>query len=230
MSDQEGDRDKGFLSRWSQRKQEAKQLDAEGIDATPPPALVAAAEAEPEVDLSSLPKIEDLTETSDITAFLRKGIPEHLRNAALRKSWALDPAIRNYVSPALEYAYDWNTPGGVPGGGEIAASTDVAGLVARIMGTAEPDVQPELLDTESPAQPAGVSPVEADALQQPGSSVRLVDPDATPLPASGDFADRAGDTAIDANPRNSSNLDAVQQGLRRHGTAKPRFRQKFFET
>ena len=52
--------------------------------------------------------------TTDITGFLRKGVPEHLRNAALRKSWALDPAIRNYVNPALDYAYDWNTPGGVP--------------------------------------------------------------------------------------------------------------------
>ena len=61
-------------------------------------------------------------------------MPEHLRNAALRKSWALDPAIRNYVNPALEYAYDWNTPGGVPGGGELDAGVDVARLVSQIMG------------------------------------------------------------------------------------------------
>ena len=72
----------------------------------------------PEFDLSSLPKLEELTAATDITAFLRKGVPEHLRNAALRKSWALDPAIRNYVNPALDYAYDWNTPGGVPGSSE----------------------------------------------------------------------------------------------------------------
>ena len=88
----------------------------------------------PEFDLSSLPKLEELTGSTDITAFLRKGVPEHLRNAALRKSWALDPAIRNYVNPALEYAYDWNTPGGVPGGGEIGAGVDVARLVSQIMG------------------------------------------------------------------------------------------------
>ena len=72
--------------------------------------------------------------TTDITGFLRKGVPEHLRNAALRKSWALDPAIRNYVNPALEYAYDWNTPGGVPGSSEIGAGMDVARLVSQIMG------------------------------------------------------------------------------------------------
>ena len=88
----------------------------------------------PEFDLSTLPKLEELTGSTDITAFLRKGVPEHLRNAALRKSWALDPAIRNYVNPALEYAYDWNAPGGVPGGGELGAGVDVARLVSQIMG------------------------------------------------------------------------------------------------
>ena len=70
--------------------------------------------------------------------FLRKGVPEHLRNAALRKSWALDPAIRNYVNPALDYAYDWNTPGGVPGSSELGAGVDVARLVSEIMGTGVP--------------------------------------------------------------------------------------------
>ena len=91
------DDDKSFLSRWSQRKQEAKQpdRDAPAPDADAPSAPVAESEAEPEFDLSSLPKLEDLTATTDITAFLRKGVPESLRNAALRKAWPLDPAIRN---------------------------------------------------------------------------------------------------------------------------------------
>ena len=102
----------------------------------PPPQPVAEAEAAPEFDLSSLPKLEELTGATDITGFLSKGVPEHLRNAALRKSWALDPAIRNYVNPALEYAYDWNTPGGVPGGGELGAGIDVARMVSQIMGDA----------------------------------------------------------------------------------------------
>ena len=113
----------------------------------------------PEFDLSSLPKLEELTGTTDITAFLQKGVPEHLRNAALRKSWALDPAIRNYVNPALEYAYDWNTPGGVPGGGELGAGVDVARLVSQIMGepaaeTASPDASSENEAADSPAQPS----------------------------------------------------------------------------
>ena len=103
-----GGEDKGFLSRWSQRKQEAKQPepkpDEPVAEAGAPPEPVAETGPEPEFDLSSLPKLDELTSTTDITGFLRKGVPEQLRNAALRQSWALDPAIRNYVNPALEYA------------------------------------------------------------------------------------------------------------------------------
>ena len=138
----EADQDKGFLARWSQRKQEAKQPEPTPEPPAPQRPMSSGpdrqVEAEPEFDLSSLPKLEELTGTTDITAFLKKGVPEHLRNAALRKSWALDPAIRNYVNPALEYAYDWNTPGGVPGGGELDAGVDVARLVSRIMGDPRP--------------------------------------------------------------------------------------------
>src|SRR3954469_25693498 len=146
MSDQDhSDDGKSFLSRWSQRKQEAKQPDrAEPApDADAPSAPVAESKAEPEFDLSSLPKLEDLTATTDITAFLRKGVPESLRNAALRKAWALDPAIRNYVNPALDYAYDWNTPGGVPGSSEIGAGTDIARLVSQIMGGGKSVSEPQ---------------------------------------------------------------------------------------
>src|SRR5712672_4245 len=168
-SDQ-GDRDKGFLARWSQRKRQAKPPDRETplADAKVPPAPSAEGDAEPEFDLSSLPKLEDVTETTDITAFLRKGVPEHLRNAALRKSWALDPAIRNYVNPALEYAYDWNTPGGVPGHSEIGAGMDVARLVSQIMGGES---------SNEPSNPAADPVVEGES-----SLSAAVEPDPSPEP------------------------------------------------
>ena len=152
----QGDEDKGFLARWSQRKQEAKQPeptpDEPTLAAEIPPAPVAEAETEPEFDLSSLPKLEEMTGATDITGFLQKGVPEHLRNAALRKSWALDPAIRNYVNPALEYAYDWNTPGGVPGTSEIGAGMDVARMVLQIMGDSAP-AEPAVAAADSAKQP-----------------------------------------------------------------------------
>src|SRR5712672_997548 len=157
MSDdgQTGD-DKGFLARWSQRKHEAKRDGpAPAAESAVPTEPVA--EAEPEFDLSSLPKLEAMTATTDITGFLRKGVPEHLRNAALQKSWALDPAIRNYVNPALDYAYDWNTPGGVPGSSEIGAGMDVARLVSQIMGGGESVTEPQGSAVEPGHAPAADS-------------------------------------------------------------------------
>ena len=216
----EADRDKGFLARWSQRKQEAKQPEpaapaAENVESSGPPAPQEGEDVTPEFDLSSLPKLEELTASTDITAFLRKGVPEHLRNAALQKSWALDPAIRNYVNPALEYAYDWNAPGGVPGGGELDAGVDVAQLVSQIMGepaseNIKSDVNPE---DETAGSPAPSPERELPANPQSGlpQSVRR-----------GDVAETedvsAAEGAADAEPAGTV---APQQPVRRHGTAKP---------
>ena len=130
----------------------------------------------PEFDLSTLPKLEELTGSTDITAFLRKGVPEHLRNAALRKSWALDPAIRNYVNPALEYAYDWNAPGGVPGGGELGAGVDVARLVSQIMGepaaeTANSGASSADEAADSPAEPSERDLPAKPQRRSPGNSL-----------------------------------------------------------
>lgn len=206
--------DKGFLSRWSQRKQEAKEAKQEqGKEPSPAePTLGPASEknAEPEFDLSSLPKLEDLTETTDITAFLRKGVPEQLRNAALRKSWALDPAIRNYVNPALDYAYDWNTPGGVPGSGEIGAGVDVARMVSQIMGTAESVA-------EQAAEPSLATPLPEEGAAQTSEPrlaaqpVRLGQPQSDAEQVTGPVADKQADESS----------AAPQQTVRRHGTAKP---------
>lgn len=112
------DRPGRFLARWSRLKREAR---AGAAPADPParmppaetPPAEAAAGAEEAFDPAALPRIEDLTSASDITAFLRKGVPTALRNAALRRMWSLDPAIRDYIGP-VDYGWDWNTPGGVP--------------------------------------------------------------------------------------------------------------------
>jgi hypothetical protein len=222
------DQDKGFLARWSQRKQEAKQPDREApaADANTPPGPAAEGDAEPEFDLSSLPKLEDVTEATDITAFLRKGVPEHLRNAALRKSWALDPAIRNYVNPALEYAYDWNTPGGVPGSSEIGAGVDVARLVSQIMGGGVSTHEASTSVAEPGKEPASdtAQSGEHDATQRP-------EPD---LPTQASSLDNET-TAMMEKARNSEAGSGVEperakaseassiapQQARRHGSAKP---------
>lgn len=225
------DNEKNFLSRWSQRKHEAKQPDAdsaavkpaEDVEASTAPMPESAAEEQ--FDLSSLPKLEDITETTDITGFLRKGVPESLRNAALRKSWALDPAIRNYVNPALDYAYDWNTPGGVPGNSELAAGTDIAKMVLQIMGRDSAAHGPEEPNAFSQSDAAGVSgdpSIDApqnSPLDLPLEPVRLSAP-STPAAADHEVTEHVEvENTQNAELKQSG---ASQQEVRRHGTAKPR--------
>ena len=220
----QGDHDKGFLARWSQRKQEAKQPERDARVADVDAAAGSAPEAEvpQEFDLSSLPSLDELTPETDITTFLRKGVPEHLRNAALRKSWALDPAIRNYVNPALDYAYDWNTPGGVPGSSELGASIDVARLVSQIMGTgetvAEPTVPAAKTRTEVADAPA---PSGEQKTELPDQPLRLSD---QPVSAEQDQPKGEAEAGVDAGQAgNSRGSDSVapHQVVRRHGSAKP---------
>src|SRR3954447_6199412 len=219
---------KSFLSRWSQRKQEAKQPDgvAPAADADVPSASLAESAAEPEFDLSSLPKLEELTASTDITAFLRKGVPEHLRNAALRKSWALDPAIRDYVNPALDYAYDWNAPGGVPGGGEIGAGVDIARMVSQIMGGGESVLERTAPTAEPDGGPASASAdlAKDSAMQDPKpdvpvQAVRLGNEMSSQKPSNAAEGDRVD--AIEAKRSQGSSAAAPQQAVRRHGSAKP---------
>jgi hypothetical protein len=220
--------DKGFLARWSQRKREAKRdSDTPAAEADVPTEPVA--EAEPEFDLSSLLKLEEMTATTDISGFLRKGVPEHLRNAALQKSWALDPAIRNYVNPALDYAYDWNTPGGVPGSSEIGASMDVARLVSQIMGSGESAVEPSVSAAEpgtDPANDSSAGPPGHDATQEvgpepPTEALRLTDERIPMAQKPSNPEQAAGLAAAREDEAQQGNSAAPQQTVRRHGSAKP---------
>lgn len=219
----DADREKGFLARWSQRKQEAQRTEREPRETVESvrPETPAEEATEPEFDLSALPKLEELTGSTDITAFLKKGVPEHLRNAALRKSWALDPAIRNYVSPALDYAYDWNAPGGVPGGGQLETGIDVAKMVSQIMG----DPLSESVKSETSRVDRVDAGEESDGgiASSPKSelavqSLRQSEPEPeTP-------ANSMPETLAEKSPTDrgkSADAGAARQPVRRHGTAKP---------
>lgn len=142
----------GFLSRWSRRAQEAKRRqDAHGVKAepapeasppvpSPPPAD--APVAEPEFDIASLPALEDVSIETDISVFLQNGVPEALKNAALRKAWALDPLIRDYIGP-VENGWDFNDPESIPGFGYLKPDFDAQAMMRRITGEKSPQ---EILD------------------------------------------------------------------------------------
>ncbi|HEY8567164.1 MAG TPA: DUF3306 domain-containing protein [Beijerinckiaceae bacterium] len=190
----------GFLARWSRRKREIETSVPQATTPTPELASNTAPPLEPEAPLATdeeiaaalaeLPPIDALTPETDVTGFLRREVPEALRNAALRKVWALDPAIRDFVNDAREYAFDYNTPGGAPGYGPLDPGDDVAAMVERVFGGSPRPVPPE----EAPPQPAEppaeaaaeVSPDEPDGEADAVATASLPAPeerDALPLPA-----------------------------------------------
>ena len=138
-----------FLARWSR----LKRSDAKKPEHRPEPAsterpAVGRADPSPDTpfDVSTLPKIEDLTPSSDITAFLQKGVPDELKRLVLRRIWSLDPAIRDFIEVA-ENQYDWNAIGGVPGFGEMTPGADMAALLRQAIGQSP---EPVVADAATP--------------------------------------------------------------------------------
>jgi hypothetical protein len=182
--------EKEFLARWSRRKQEARATPAaekaessHAAPASPPPEMPV---AEPEIDLSLLPPIDSITAMTDITAFLRKGIPPELSRAALRRAWSSDPAIRDFVGLA-ENAWDFNDPNAMPGFGPLNCSEEeLKVLLDRVIGglhrTAENDASEHPESNESrpvvPLQEPESEPAALDRVIDPGGPnvVRAVAP------------------------------------------------------
>ena len=192
----------------------------------PPPAspdpLPRSAGEEPAADASGpeqppLPRIEELTAESDISAFLRAGVPPALKTAALRRTWSLDPAIRDYVGPS-EYAHDFNNPASIPGfgsgpGWDAGTAAEYAQRLVNPsdIGGAEQTANP---GADRPAQP------ELDPVRQAGTAAP---PQATEAPP----ADRTGAPDVDASREASAASDDAlpREGVPpppRHGGALPR--------
>jgi len=167
-----------FLSRWSRRKQEAgeskeKNETGEAVAAPAPenqqgkPAAPGAAPT-PEFDVESLPPIETISAETDITAFMRTGIPETLKHAALRRAWASDPVIRDFVG-LNENFWDAAGPDGIPGFGDLDPNLDVRRMVSELFGeTPRQDTQPVLEAdrvADSSALPTDNLPEAADPPQ-----------------------------------------------------------------
>ena len=138
-----------------------------------------------------MPPIKSITAATDITAFLRKGIPLELRRAALRRAWASDPAIRDFVGLA-ENAWDFNDPNAMPGFGPLDCSDEQLGaLVDRIVGgvrsaadslaTAVAEGKQDRLSNDSGRAPLSEShPTEAVADLATGEEISRDEPSEVP--------------------------------------------------
>jgi uncharacterized protein DUF3306 len=176
--------DEQFLKRWSRRKQEAKAAEpppapsAEIKDAAIPGTVIQSPVAsEPEIDLSKLPPIDSISAATDITEFLRKGIPAELSRAALRRAWAADPGIRDFVGLA-ENAWDFTDPNAMPGFGALESTPEQIGaMLDRVVGGARETVEKlaelpgnEQVQPKSDQEPAVSVPIEE--LPEPTASVQ----------------------------------------------------------
>lgn len=212
MSEQDETGKEEFLARWSRRKLEGETEAEQKSDAAQAPAPAAVPAKEPAVaafDVSSLPSIESITAKSDITAFLRPGVPSELKHAALRRAWVTDPAIRDFVG-LHDYDFVFGTPE-MFGMGELPAGTDVARLLSDVFGH-----KPANEGSQASAPPANPQ-------QQP---VRLAEKSEPPEAASTET--QIESSAQDSEqPPDGADQNAAQQHepaprkLKRHGGALP---------
>jgi hypothetical protein len=168
-----------FIARWSRRKREAADEaettkppaasgvpdetthtdDEQGQASGVAPARSGASEPASEFDWTKLPPVETITAESDIRAFLQAGVPPELTRAALRRAWAADPKIRDFVGLA-DYDWDFNTPGAIPGFGPLEMSEEVRRQIVQMIGSSQSEGE---LDKPAPTHAEALresSPIE----------------------------------------------------------------------
>jgi hypothetical protein len=208
-----------FIARWSRRKRKAAE-DAEvtrssdAVDAAPegarpnedqreggdaPRARGGASDRPQSVpDLTKLPPIETITAESDIRAFLAPGVPPELTRAALRRAWAADPKIRDFVGLA-DYDWDFNAPGAMAGFGSLEMTNELRQQIARMVGRS--------LASEGADSPAETS---ADMQGKPSTAETSTESGATPAEASAQQVQRSAGTSQNEHT-GAHNLEALPQ-------------------
>jgi len=212
-----------FLSRWSRRKSEAgaHAERAEKTESGEPPdddtrSLTDNQNSTPaatEVDVSRLPPIDSIGAETDISSFLQPGVPDALRHAALRRAWAADPAIREFMGLTENY-WDAAGPDGVPGFGDLDPGFDVKRMVSELFGDRPGE------DTEAKTQGAQpVSPASSRETEQTRSEVRQDGQTKPLMPQSQHSMSHRSENVALQQRRDES--QSPQKFIRRHGGAMP---------
>ncbi len=209
LTDSEDDR--GFVARWSRRKAAARAAEPEppAEDAVPQAGETSAGEAERHANRAAAEAIdlESLTENPDVTPFLKPGVPDAVRRAALRKLFRSNPVLAN-VDGLVDYGEDFRNPsmilstfrsawqagrGYLDAGANRRNRTETARSDAGLPPPTEPNVPPDDA-AESDPQAAAAPPAPDEPAPEPRSiaqapSLRsrlgldLPDPDPEPVPS-----------------------------------------------
>jgi hypothetical protein len=207
-----------FVSRWARLKREAvsERNDAPGaedvqVDSVAPPNGAPTFDqcnemADERFDPGSLPPIESITAETDISGFLRSRVPAELTRAALRRTWASDPAIRDFIGIA-ENQWDFNDPNSIPGFGALNDTDNVPVLLQQALGAYEKLAEP---------MPTSVR-------QAPSDAVRRVttEPEQSDIPEASSEADSEDATAVTEIDL-AAQQDDSPAPRRSHGGALPR--------
>jgi len=177
-----------FIRRWARLKRASDS--AHEIETVSAKAEVTTTQPEAEAapdqpfDPASLPSLEQIAADTDIGAFLQSGVPAELTRAALRRAWASDPAIRDFIGIA-ENQWDFNDPDGIPGFGPLLATDgappvppqvsskleSIGEVLTKLAPSVEPDrsrmSNPEPAPDESVCTGSGISdsPVKATEVE-----------------------------------------------------------------
>src|SRR6266851_730479 len=157
-----------FVSRWSRLKHESesRRKRKTELPETAPPSSTAVTSsanedeaagtetrAAPIFDPTGLPSIDSITARTDISMFLRSGVPAELTMAALRRAWVSDPVIRDFIGIA-ENQWDFTNPTTIPGFGPLDEG-DKLSLIAQTVPTLDrslDEFSARLSDTDASAE------------------------------------------------------------------------------
>jgi hypothetical protein len=218
-----------FVSRWARMKRASDiepktepaglQSDsAASSGAETPPAHYDYEAIDDPFDPAGLPSIETITFDTDIRGFLQSRVPAELTRAVLRKAWASDPAIRDFIGIA-ENQWDFNDPTAMPGFGPMREMDNVPTLLARALGDRDKlaAMIPEIPAPVENALPA----VASRELSNPDQSLERT-------PERSSAADEISNSPDDSNESTATRNDGVAEeddssrGYRSHGSALPR--------
>ena len=221
-----------FIARWSRRKTAAQDAAAR------PAAAPAAAPTRPEgggddgkendaaptlggarepsaaaFDPAKLPPIESISAETDIRAFLAPGVPAHLTRAALRRAWASDPKIRDFVGLS-ENSWDFNAPDAIAGFGPLEMTDELRGQIARMLGGGIAGEAPNPAPAQAaPQEIASSSQQEAAQSADPAPELAAEGLDSSAAPLSDEGAGKAGEHAgSEPLPHRNKAAVAAQHG------------------
>jgi hypothetical protein len=215
---------RNFIARWSRLKQKSATRVGivEGRPAADPMAHAGPATAEDTAaafDPALLPPVSSIVAGTDVRPFLQAGVPAALTQAALRSTWAADPAIRDFIEIA-ENQWDFNDPAGIPGFAPIGSTEVARGFVGDLPGALAnaPNALVAMAALTAPPQERRFDPpreVHVDQVWLSGPKKAETPPDVRPT-ILGSGASRDADAAVRQDPAPATDR------RRGHGGALPK--------